>query len=363
MAITKIYKGTNDVTSSFLKAYKGETEIYTSTPPIPTYLTFQSTSSFTLKVYNNTKNWDGTLYYSTDTTTWNVWSGTTTLSSVGNKLYLRGTGNTIITGFSSDYRWVLAGSNIECIGNIENLLDYETVALGNHPTMADFCYYYMFYGCTGLTTAPSLPATTLAESCYRSMFRDCTGLTTAPSLPATTLAGSCYLYMFYGCTGLTTAPSLPATTLANYCYYYMFDGCTGLTTAPSLPATTLAESCYRYMFQGCTGLTTAPSLPATTLANYCYSGMFQDCTGLTTAPSLPATTLAENCYRAMFYGCTALKVSTTKVGSYQYAWRIPTSGAGTTATNWNYNMLYNTGGTFSGPPTINITYYVENPPV
>lgn len=233
MAITKIYKGTNDITSSFLKAYKGETEIYTSTPPIPTYLTFQSTSSFTLRTYDNKKHWNGTLYYSTDTTTWNVWSGTTTLSSVGNKLYLRGTGNTIITGNSSDWGWVLAGSNIECIGNIENLLNYETVALGNHPTMDNYCYRYMFSGCTGLTTAPSLPA----------------------------------------------------------------------------------------------------------------------------------TTLAQNCYREMFNGCTAFKVSTTQIGTYQYAWRIPTSGMGTTALSWNYRMLSSTGGTFTDDPTINTIYYVQNPPV
>ena len=29
---------------------------------------------------------------------------------------------------------------------------------------------------------------------------------------------SCYLSMFEGCTGLQTAPDLPATILANYCY-------------------------------------------------------------------------------------------------------------------------------------------------
>jgi hypothetical protein len=259
MAITKIYKGTNDVTSSFLKAYKGETEIYTSTPPIPTYLTFQSTSSFTLKTYDKKKHWNGTLYYSTDTTTWNVWSGTTTLKSVGNKLYLRGTGNTYIAGPSGGYRWVLTGSNIECIGNIENLLDYETVALGNHPAMANHCFERMFYECTGLTTAPSLPATTLADRCYYAMF--------------------------LGCTSLTTVPSLPATTLADRCYY------------------------------------------------------------------------------AMFERCTSFRVSTTPTGSYQYAWRIPTSGAGTPATAWNGSMLHSTGGTFTYEPTINTTYYVEHQPV
>ena len=315
-------------------------EVHASGPKIlqeNTYLTFQSTSSFTLKTANNQKNWNGTLYYSTDKATWNVWSGTTTLSSVNNKLYLRGTGNTIITGSSGDYSWVLTGSNIECIGNIENLLDYETVALGNHPTMANYCYSSMFSGCTSLTTAPSLPATTLATSCYDSMFQNCTALTTAPSLPATTLSDYCYYYMFYGCTALTTAPSLPATILANNCYSSMFRGCTALTTAPSLPATTLSDYCYLFMFAGCTALTTAPSLPATTLATSCYSSMFRD--------------------------CTAFKVSATKAGSYQYAWRIPTSGTGTEATSWNTNMLSNTGGTFTSNPTINTTYYVKNPPV
>ena len=34
--------------------------------------------------------------------------------------------------------------------------------------------------------------------------------------------------MFQGCTSLTQAPELPATTLASYCYYSMFSGCTSL---------------------------------------------------------------------------------------------------------------------------------------
>jgi hypothetical protein len=66
----------------------------------------------------------------------------------------------------------------------------------------------------------------------------------------------------------------------------------------------------------------------------------------------------------MFNGCTAFKVSTTKTGSYQYSWRIPTSGTiGTTPSFWNPNMLANTGGTFTSDPNINTAYYVENPPV
>lgn len=178
------------------------------------------------------------------------------------------------------------------------------------------------------------PTQPLANYCYRYMFFNCTSLTTAPELPATTLAQQCYIYMFSGCASLTTAPELPATTLATNCYGYMFDNCTSLTTAPELPATTLADYCYSYMFRDCTSLTTAPELPATTLSTQCYQYMFYDCTSLTTAPELPATTLASYCYSYMFYNCTNLQSVTTRCvnwnTSYTYGWL---SGAGTNAEN------------------------------
>ncbi len=287
----KFYKDGIERTD-IVKVYKNGVVIWEkySEPEVPEsqpYLTFQSDSPFTLKVYDNTKHWDGTLYYSADTTTWNVWSGTTTLSSVNNKLYLRGAGNTVITGNSLNYRWVLEGSNIECTGNIENLLDWEAVESGNHPSMTSYCYAHLFRDCTALVSAPVLPATTLADYCYRNMF--------------------------YGCSALVSPPALPATILANDCYI----------------------------------------------------GMFRNCTALTSVPALPATTLANNCYSYMFSGCASLKISSTKTETYQYEWRIPTSGTGTgtTADYWNLNMLSGTGGTFTGDPSINKTYYVENPPV
>ena len=331
-------------------------------PEGKSYLTFSSPNSFTLAVGDATKHWDGALEYFDSNKTWTTWDGTTTLSSVDNDgdnvLYLRGTGNTVITGNKLSYKWVLTGTDIACIGNIENLLDYETVASGNHPTMASDCYDNMFYGCTALIKAPELPATTLASDCYNSMFYDCTSLTQAPALPATTLANNCYYYMFSRCTSLTQAPALPATTLADYCYQYMFQGCTSLTQAPSLPATTLANYCYYQMFGGCTSLTQAPYLPATTLAQSCYDYMFFGCTALTKAPLLPATTLADYCYRSMFRGCTSLKLSTTQSDEYTQEYRIP-SGAGATATDALTDMFASTGGTFTGTPEINTTYYLS----
>ena len=381
------------------------------------YLTFSSAEPFTIAVGNAKKGWDGILYYSTNASTWSVWDGTTAIASAEHggeqRIYMRGVGNSKITGGFISYRWVLTGSDISCIGNIENLLDFETVANGKHPAMTEKCYASMFYDCTALTTAPELPATTLATSCYNSMFRGCTNLKTAPELPATTLADwccyemfrgctsltiapelpattlakDCYENMFMGCTSLTMAPALPAAALAEYCYFNMFQGCTNLTTAPELPATTLAEKCYYCMFQGCTSLTIAPELPATTLAKDCYNSMFRGCTNLTTAPALPATTLAEMCYYrmfegctnlktapelhatilagwcycSMFYGCTNIKLSETQSDEYQNAYRIPTEGTGTTAIGAMGSMFEGTGGTFTGTPDINTTYYMAVP--
>ena len=158
--------------------------------------------------------------------------------------YLEDDGDYIYT------KCIISGS-VAASGDITSLLN----GVGGDVALASYCYNSMFYGCTGLTSAPALPATTLASYCYSSMFSGCTGLTSAPALPATTLAIYCYNSMFSGCTGLTSAPALPATTLASSCYNYMFQGCTGLTNAPALPATTLASSCYNSMFQGCTHIT------------------------------------------------------------------------------------------------------------
>ena len=87
--------------------------------------------------------------------------------------------------------------------------------------------------------------------------------------------------------------------------------------------------------------------------------MYAVCTCLTQSPALPATTLANYCYSNMFRGCTSLKLSTTQTGEYIQKYRIPSSGTGTTASNALTNMLTSTGGTFTGTPSINTTYYLS----
>lgn len=331
-------------------------------------LTFSSAEPFTISMYYNRKSWDGALYYTTDGSTWSEWDGTTIIESAEHggeqRVYMQGRGNSVIsiTSSAAGYRrfFVITGSEVSCNGNVETLLDYETVASGEHPTMADYCFHHLFADCTSLVAFPELPAVSLARYCYYGMFSGCTGLVTAPELPATTLADYCYYYMFENCTSLAIAPKLHATTLTKNCYYNMFRFCNALTSAPELPATTLAQNCYGAMFYGCKALTTAPELPATIMADYCYQHMFRECSELVEIPKLPATTLAAYCYQSMFNNCAKVKMSAAKTGDYQTPYRIPTSGTGTTATDALKDMFGGTGGTFTGTPTINTTYYTAN---
>ena len=216
-----------------------------------------------------------------------------TLVSAGDYIKFRGDNNTFSTSPSYYYQFSMSGT-IAASGNVMSLVDSTCKSL---TIPCDYCFRNLFRGCTGLTTAPALPATTLTKHCYRAMFQDCRGLTTAPALPATTLAANCYYYMFTYCTGLATAPALPATTLATQCYSNMFDHCTSLTTAPALPATTLAGQCYYQMFYGCTKLssievsftswTQATGQTSTWVTNVASSGTF-------TKPAALATEYGPN---------------------------------------------------------------------
>ena len=285
----------------------------------------------------------------------NVYSyGDTIHLTAGQKCYWFITSTTTAFSFSN-YLNFTSTAKINVGGNLSDLIGGETKLPRN------YCFRGLFQNCTSLIDASNLAVVNnfnFKTYCYQYMFYNCTSLTTLPELLATTLTNNCYSSMFRGCASLSIAPTLPATTLADSCYGNMFQDCTSLTTAPELPVTTLANGCYGNMFQGCTSLTTAPELPATTLADWCYSSMFRDCKSLTTAPALPATTLTSYCYQYMFYGCIKIKLSETQTAPYSIPYRIPSEGTGTEGTDSLTNMFNYTGGTFTGTPTINTTYYL-----
>ena len=249
----------------------------------------------------------GTLYYSIDSgTTWT--SGTSVSASSGIKVMWKGNMSPNRATSTSDYTDTGIGTfsatgQFKVRGNIMSLL-YNDDFTGK-VTLAGYWWFTSLFENSTIASASklSLPAVTLAPYCYYRMFSGCTSLTTPPKLPAMTLANNCYYRMFSGCTSLISAPELPATTLEWYCYLDMFSGCTSLTTAPELPAMTLATGCYNRMFIDCKSLTTPPELPATTLATLCYGSMFYGCTSLTTAPELRAIEYVKQAYDYMFCYC------------------------------------------------------------
>lgn len=258
---------------------------------LDTALEFVSNAPFSIKAgwSKRAENvWDGTMQY-TNGREWKTWnSEKIQAGKLDNKyyLYIRGITNHNVTDERDEdwggTAWSFTGSSISCNGNIEKLLDWQTVQAGNHPEMWESCFEDMFKGCPALVSAPDLPAIDLKDSCYKYMFSQCANLVIVPLLPATMLKNSCYQFMFFGCDSLETVHRLPATDLP-------------------------------------------------------YA-----------------------CYDRMYSSCKKIKLSTEKTGQYRIPFRIPSQGAGAISGNYAVNEMFDgTGGTFSGTPEINTTYYLD----
>ncbi|MGB4620692.1 MAG: hypothetical protein WBJ08_02780, partial [Kiritimatiellia bacterium] len=252
------------------------------------YLTFSSAASFTITPQMAI--WNGRLYSSTNTTTWQEFTEAgATSGRIGlwnHKLYICGVGNSRVSGSTPTLTrsWqITAAQPVACSGNIETLLDHAKATVGLHPPMIAYCFASLFEGCTQLRSAPELPATTLAEKCYQ--------------------------YMFQGCTGLTRLPVLPAKRLADWCYYQMFDDCTGIVLnadAPgipwSIPSDAIPATCWNsVMLTGTSGtFTDDPQIGAT----------YYLASGLPDAPAFPADGSA-----LVFDGTTlTIKIASTQSG-------------------------------------------------
>lgn len=181
-----------------------------------------------------------------------------------------------------------------------------------------------------------------------------------PDCPNLKLPVLAFAYLFEGCSLLTAAPALPATSLSSSCYSCMFMGCSSLTVAPALPALQFdsdAYGCYLAMFSECSSMTEAPALPATVLCEDCYNQMFENCTSLKTLPELPARTLQKRCYRDMFKGCTSLVVNTEGPG---VEWGINVDSPYFLEDDCVTDMFADTRGTMNGTPDLNTPYYVAS---
>ncbi len=251
--------------------------------------------------------WDGIMLYSTDGFHWSEWGDQSTyeasygLPSVDGKLYLRGIGNKYI-------------STIE--------------VMSDDVPFASCSYYFKITG-DQVSCAGNIET-----------LLDC-GVVANGGHPETSDCG--FAYLFVDCTALVSAPDILMETIpSDYC---------------------------RAMFAGCTNLVKAPRITATHIDYCACMGMFSGCTNLTQLPELLATTVDIHAYGSMFYGCPSIKLSTEKTDEYKYEYRIPSSGTcvirgaeeyGYTSADVTQDMFAETGGTFTGSPEINTTYYTSN---
>lgn len=359
--ITAIYIGVENKARLVTSAYVGvnnKAKIWHRDAGKYICFTTNDGTNFTLSV--SSPQWNGTIESSLNNgKAWASWDGSAITT---NRIYLRGIGNTRICNAGSG-SFSITGSDVYCYGDLAYLLDYT-----NPPSSISTsdCFSGMFKDCTALISAPELSFTTLAQSCYSNMFYG-TSITEAPELPATNLATSCYYGMFAHCPYLIKVPKLSAITLAEMCYYGMFASCDSLKVVQDeLPATEAAVRCYSWMYSYCPSLLKSPKIALTTTATNCCQNMFTNSASLISIPTLLPTTMSEKCYYQMFQGCNSLKISNTDSGTYSIPYRLPAGEeTGTIAANAFTGMFLDTGGAFTGTPSIDTTYYLDEscPPV
>lgn len=122
-----------------------------------------------------------------------------------------------------------------------------------------------------------------------------------------------------------------------------------------------SEYCFEGLFSEWFALRSAPSiLPSTILGNFCCAAMFVNCVNLETLPKLFEKNIPDGAYMQMFEGCSKIMLSETQSDDYPTSYRIPfvkdIEDVGHDALN---GMFANTGGTFSGTPEPNKTYYLH----
>ena len=119
-------------------------------------------------------------------------------------------------------------------------------------------------------------------------------------------------------------------------------------------------NCFFGMFRGCVNLTEPPHLFVRSLATTAAVNMFNGCTSPAALPEITALSFSKQANTAMFGGCTGIRLSETQTDEYTQPYRIPAEGTGRFLQGSAFaNMFDGTGGTFTGTPELNTTYYLH----
>lgn len=147
------------------------------------------------------------------TTAANVHLNATTLSNYAYGEMFRGC-SSLVTAPSFTQSAINA-NGVQCLSGMfrecTSLTASPALTIGSFDTTQTFHCSNMFYGCTSLsdTTALVIEASALGLGTFKQMFDGCTALTAAPEIQATTLAdgngdisNGCLAYMFRNCSSL-----------------------------------------------------------------------------------------------------------------------------------------------------------------
>ena len=349
-------------------------------------LEFVSDNSFTM---NTNKLWNGTIEYNNGQG-WTAWNGSQISSSNidgRQRIYFRGSNNTYIMGSngSRDNAWKITGSNVECNGNLWNILDYNTVKQDKVPGHASRCFYHMFDSCEALIKVPALgtkyprPVSNdhtfeAPEYCYAYMFYGCSNILEPAELVSHKMGSYCYLAMYQNCVKLTRSTNLDfpqVRTLpdAEYCYSNMFYGCSSLEEVKNL-GTKYGISTFYRTFSHCNSIRTIPDIIQYNSGEgiyhtwSTYREAFSYCLGLRRYPTITTNNtfsdlrqLYENHFNYMFLGCPLHIYGSSSSGRIPYI--IPEdkkAQSGTISHFWgeesNNNQI-----------KLNTTYYIKDPDI
>ena len=245
------------------------------------YLTFSGPVPFAIRNLLNSNNkgpnWDGLIEYSFDTYNWFTWenSATKIVDAAFNGgeycLFLRGTGNTFvgvsqhtinkaanyiaITSSSSVFSFLTRsskpGCQVRCRGDIEVLLDYQSVINGQHPQLVAPGFAGLFDTQDLLIEGPALTCPYVPLGGYEAIFRH-TSFAAPPFIrvPAV-VEGEAFAGMFAGCE--TPGPSVldlrHVTNLGDWSFAGFSDNFfPEIYLGPSL--TSLGDNVFNYLSTG-----------------------------------------------------------------------------------------------------------------